>query len=175
MDSVDDSAARNLQLVYEKLQTGPWNTGVLGGKGSTVTEPLDTSNPSNQDNVSRYTDRYLRHRQVGRTVKDFPFNSGFLPSELHKIVRLSSEEQQTSSISKHSNRTKLVQRIADMADDEEDSADKEDDPENEDNDNEEEVEDEFEEMDDDDYNAEKYFDDGDDYGDADDGDNEAAY
>lgn len=174
MDSVDEQAASNLQAVHERLQTGPWNTGMLGEKGATVSEPLDVSNPSNQDNIQRYTDRYLRHHQIGRTTNDFPFNPSFLPPDLHKIVKLSDGDKQTAAKPKSSNgNDKLAQRIAGIVNDE--NEEREIDEDEEEQDNEEEVEDDFEELDDDDYNAEKYFDDGDDYGDGDDGDNEAAY
>lgn len=173
MDSVDEQAASNLQVVHERLQTGPWNTGMLGEKGATVSEPLDVSNPSNQDNIQRYTDRYLRHHQIGRTTSDFPFNPSFLSPDLHKIVKLADSSKQSTAKPKSRGDDKLAQRIAGIVNDEDEEHEVDEDEEEQDN--EEEVEDEFEELDDDDYNAEKYFDDGDDYGDGDDGDNEAAY
>lgn len=171
MNALDRASAEAFQEARGRLQTGPWYTGQVGGKGYIVTEAVNGGDEDKGDGIKRYTDRYLRRRRIGRSAEDFPFDPRFLPAELYKVVGLKPAETPGT----HSRLEKLprVDRFTQLEDGE--AIKKEDDNEENDEENEEEVEDEFEEVDDDDYNAEKYFDDGDEEGEADDGDNEAAY
>jgi DNA-directed RNA polymerase III subunit RPC7 len=140
------------------------------------------------DNLKRYSDRYLKKIKIGPSIDDHPYAIEFFPQELYKVMGVDEKKKKKLlNISKLRNSKELLQsldsteiaksmseKLQNIADDENDGTDgnsKEAEvPEFEDND------DEFDdEDDDDDYNAEKYFDDGEDLGDIDDYDDEAAF
>lgn len=169
MEKVDEQAAADLQVVFDRLQSGPWHTGSTGAKGQVVTETL-LPGLSNADNLERYTDKYIQRRVVGRTTESYPINPKFLPKELYSAAGLrggddAGQKPRTTEAIDLNSINQIAQENLD--DDDKSDADIDKDPELE--------EDEFEELDDDDYNAEKYFDDGEEFGELDDGDDEAAY
>lgn len=173
MDALDEAAAAQFQTVHTDLQNGVWNTGQLGARGFVVEEPVNAEEQTAQDSIKRYTDRYLPRRKIGRTAADFEFEPLFLPQELYKAVGLTVENGTDHKPVKSETKVADIERLVRQNGQETEKETK--DEENDDEPEAEEEEDEFEEMDDDDYNAEKYFDDGDDYGDGDDGESEAAY
>lgn len=165
MSLIDEIAAENLQEAFQKLQSGPWNTGETGAKGASITEPLIPTAASQSDNLHRYTDKYIQTKKIGQTVESYEFNERFLPPELYKCVGIT----KSSSVKAETTQKTVDLRVMkDIAEDDEEDKDEEAKDEEED-------EDEFEELDDDDYNAEKYFDDGEEFGEIDEGDDEAAY
>lgn len=170
MNAMDSASAEVIQETRQKLQKGPWNTGLVGGRGYIVTETLNGTNEGKGDGITRYTDRYLQRRTIGRSSEDFPFDSRFLPAELYKAAGLKPAEkpQDPSSSMSRVDRLALFDVVEPIKKEEEEEEEQEEE-------DAEDLEDEFEEAEDDDYNAEKYFDDGDEEGEADDGDQEAAY
>ncbi|KAK9367952.1 DNA-directed RNA polymerase III, subunit Rpc31 [Lipomyces kononenkoae] len=149
------------------------------------------------DGIKRYSDRYLKKRKVGKSVTDHPYIIDFFPRELHSALGVKSSKvtkkpkgrrldlaQFRESLEEAddevlgdgtSTGAKLAAGLENEEDEDNERKDAEDEDEEEDEDeDEEEEEDEFEEDEDGDYNAERYFDDGEeDYDDG--GDDEAAY
>lgn len=157
------------ETVRHSVRDGPFFTGSSAKKGRVVVEIDNNIN----DGIKRYTDRYIKKRKIGASVRDHPYVLEYFPQELHATMGVTSKKR--IDIAKFSS-TLVDLRKADssvkerLAQAENNTNDNDD----EDNENEELEDDEYDEDDDGDYNAEKYFDDGDDdLGDDDDG--EEAY
>ncbi|KAK9388151.1 DNA-directed RNA polymerase III, subunit Rpc31 [Lipomyces mesembrius] len=146
------------------------------------------------DGIKRYSDRYLKKRKVGKSVADHPYIIEFFPQELHSALGVKSSnftakpkrqrldlaqfreslEQEGEEEAEGHGVSTAARPDAGVENDEDDENERNDEEDEEDED-EDEDEDEFEEDEDGDYNAERYFDDGEeDYDDAG-GDDEAAY
>ncbi|SCU87799.1 LAFA_0E08878g1_1 [Lachancea sp. 'fantastica'] len=122
------------------------------------------------DGVERYSDRYLKKRRIGVSIDEHPFHLEFFPDELFQVMGIN--KKKLLAISQLNKRTdvftgsggpdedavglSMLEKLKNLADDEDDTANVENKEEPED------VDDEFDSDEDEDYNAEKYFDDGDD-------------
>lgn len=164
-----DSAVA-MMAARKSLRDGPFYTGNTPTKGVTI-KVEDRETPST---VKRFTDRYIRSRTVGLTAASYP-QPCLLPAELKEFIGFDAD-----GAAKPARKAKrLDPNEIPLEHDGEEKTQPKDEERDEERDEEasgaEELEDEFEEFEDDDYNAEKYFDDGDDDGMGDDDDGEAAY
>ncbi|KAK9237821.1 DNA-directed RNA polymerase III, subunit Rpc31 [Lipomyces kononenkoae] len=151
------------------------------------------------DGIKRYSDRYLKKRKVGKSVTDHPYIIEFFPRELYSALGVKSSEVTKKPKGRRLDLAQFRETLedgeeealgddatagarlgADVENEEDDENERkagglnEQEDEDEEEEEEEEEEDEFEEDEDGDYNAERYFDDGEeDYDDG--GDDEAAY
>lgn len=139
-----------------------------------------------KDGVERYSDRYLKKRKIGASIDDHPYHLEVFPKELYSVLGINKKKLLT--ISKYDNTDNiftgstqdesagitLLEKLKELAEDEDNSGDENAEEKKEDDLGDEDFEDED---DDDDYNAEKYFNDGDDedYGDEDDYREEPAF
>lgn len=140
------------------------------------------------DGLKRYSDKYRKKIQIGRSIKDHPFIEKFFPDELQSVIS-SKSGKKSLNVSKYrkgsrfgtdidkliknaeQRQKEIMERLNEVAANNNDDDVEEDNQDEEDN-----MDDEFDDDDDDDYNAEKYFDDGDDFDEGDvDGDDEAAF
>lgn len=157
-----------IMAARKSLRDGPYFTGNTPHKGVTFRE----DDREVRSTVKRFTDRYTKFRTVGITSEQYqaPY---WLPTELKEFIGLDATRKSNGQAKK----TGLeLSDIRLMQDEEQKPKDDENGEGNEDDESApEELEDEFEEFEDDDYNAEKYFDDGDGDGMGDDDDGEAAY
>ncbi|KAK9323724.1 DNA-directed RNA polymerase III, subunit Rpc31 [Lipomyces orientalis] len=146
------------------------------------------------DGIKRYSDRYLTKRKVGKSVTDHPYIIEFFPQELYSALgvkpsnittkpkrrrldlaqfrdSLEQEEGEGEAEEAEADGVSGATRLDAGAEDDED----ENQPNEDEDEDEEEEEDEFEEDEEGDYNAERYFDDGEDDYDDGGGEDEAAY
>ena len=170
----EESSAKQALALAKLLIDGPFYTG-----------SAHSAEAQSGDSIERYSDRYKRVKKVTRSIDEYPYQLEHFPEELFSVMGISNKKKKLLlSAYKTDGGLALLDVPADG-----DSAeamleklkslaeDLDADPnaqQNEEENEEEDFDDEFEEEDDDDYNAEKYFDDGDDdMGDDDDG--EAAF
>lgn len=165
-EAFDHRAAEKLQEMGMDFRRGPFFTGNnLKQKGYVVYETRRIAS----DTISRYTDRYLSTQKIGNTAQNFSFVPEHFPPELRKALGVEPEsgnfvKQEQPASDRLASVTERAERAAETNEEEEASgAESVDEG------------DEFEELEDDDYNAEKYFDDGDDDMGDDDVVEEAAY
>lgn len=159
-------SAKRLVEVRTAIGDGPFYIGSTTAPGLTVTERQ--GGPG--DGIKRYTDRYIKSRRIGNTLADYAFEPTFFPLELQQAIGFTAAGAPGETAAPATKaKAGFVKTGAHGEGSAAENVDRSD------LDEEDEVEDEFEELEDDDYNAEKYFDAGDDADDdADDGD-EAAY
>lgn len=165
-EAFDNKAAGKLQEMRAELCRGPFFT------GNDITQKGYISYETHRvaaDTISRYTDRYLTTQKIGNTAEDFPFVPEHFPPELRKALGF--DVAGTKPVKKELPESDRLASVAERAERAEAANDEEEPSEKESVDE----GDEFEELDDDDYNAEKYFDDGDDDLGDDDAAEEAAY
>ncbi|KAH3687209.1 hypothetical protein WICPIJ_001804 [Wickerhamomyces pijperi] len=159
-------------------------------KGGAAVKKIEIDEDGVNDGLKRYSDRYLKKRKIGPSVDDHPYNVGFFPEELYKVMGLDVKKRKKlrvtglktkdgllGELQSEEGQKALLERLKQsLADDDDKEDEKEKDGKAAVEDEEENMDDEFDdEDDDDDYNAEKYFDDGEDFGDLDDFDEEAAF
>lgn len=152
----------------KSFRDGPYFTGNVPVKGRTYRE----DDREVRSTVKRFTDRYTKSRTVGITAEQCK-QPHWLPTELKEFIGFDGTTKTNGQAKKAGlelNDIRLLQDEEQKAKDEESGEGNDDDESAA-----EELEDEFEEFEDDDYNAEKYFDDGDGDGMGDDDDGEAAY
>lgn len=144
-------AAGCLMQIEKKIVDGPFYCGDNTNPGKIVC----SEDSIYHDNIKRYTDKYKTSRQLGNTIDTYPFVTEYFPLELQKFLGVKSQAKRRKVV-QDSQISKIEQAIIDA------TVAVDDANENEEDDKEEEQPDEFEDFDDDDYNAEQYFDDGED-------------
>ncbi|SCV02899.1 LAME_0H06106g1_1 [Lachancea meyersii CBS 8951] len=165
-----DTAIQYMNLVTA-VREGPFYTGSMqlsvDGQGKDL-KLVDEDGIN--DGVERYSDRYLKKRKIGVSIDEHPFHLEFFPDELYQVMGIN--KKKLLAISQLNKRTEvftgsaaqnedaeglsMLEKLKNLADEEDESASVENKEELED------VDDEFDSDEDEDYNAEKYFDDGDD-------------
>ncbi|KAJ8097737.1 DNA-directed RNA polymerase III, subunit Rpc31 [Lipomyces tetrasporus] len=145
------------------------------------------------DGIKRYSDRYLTKRKLGKSVTDHPYIIEFFPQELYSALGVKpsnitmkpkrrrldlaqfrdsvEQEEAEGEVEAEADGVNGAAKLDAGAEDDEDENQRNED----DDEDEEEEEDEFEEDEEGDYNAERYFDDGEDDYDDGGGEDEAAY
>ncbi|EGW34400.1 uncharacterized protein SPAPADRAFT_59834 [Spathaspora passalidarum NRRL Y-27907] len=193
--SEQETAAAKQSIMFAKLMSdGPFYTGNLDFKDLSQQEQrkLDIKRGNTAaDGIERYSDRYKKVKKIGRTIEEHPYQLEFFPEELYSVMGISNKHKKKllslstfksngglrdfkvdDANAENDQANSLLEKLKNMAE-ELDNGDEN--KEEDDEDQEEEMDDEFDEDDDDDYNAEKYFDDGDDDGMDAGGDDEAAF
>lgn len=175
---------RSVAIMYinflKTIKDGPFYTGAmaLSVDGSGKQKRLIDDDGVN-DGIERYSDKYLKKRKIGVSIDEHPFHLEIFPSELYQVMGINkkkllalsnfnkNDDIFTGSLSKDDDAEGLsmLEKLKELADDEDDVTNAQAKDENEVEDQDDEFDDED---DDDDYNAEKYFDDGEDEFDAED-------
>lgn len=151
------------------------------GRGKAVASTSSTLQPGIGDGIKRYSDRYIKKIKIGKSLDEHKYVLKFFPEELHATMAGKNDKKRKLDISRFTSGLLEADALADketiidklnVANEEEDG-DEEKEPGAE---SDQEIDDDFEEDEDeyDDYNAERYFDGGDEMNDYDDGDDEGA-
>lgn len=181
MTNTEKVTASHLINFAATVRDGPFYAG--DSLEATTPARREVSEDGINDGLKRYSDRYVKKRTIGHSIDDHPYSIEFFPAELYKVMgvddkkkkkllqlsKLHNSQQVLDTLNNDVIGTTILDKLKQMADDE-DEKDEQDAA-----DAEEHLDDEFEEEEDDDYNAEKYFDDGEDFGDEDDYNDEAAF
>ncbi|KAI3403825.2 RPC31 [Candida oxycetoniae] len=179
-----------------KLSTASKNAMAHSRKEKFIQDEIDNNiHNVSEDGIERYSDRYKKKKKVHRTIEDHPYQLQFFPEELYSVMGVSSKQKRKLlSLSKFKSNGGLRQFVSEerkeIVDEDEKTKSKElteqlfnqfgnDDDNKEDNKEEhsdsEDIDDEFEDEEDNDYNAERYFDDGEEGVGEDEGDEEAEF
>lgn len=184
------SRERSLAVTYinfgKTIRDGPFYTGSM----SLAVEKTDNGKKKHalvdeegeKDGIERYSDRYLKKRNIGASIDEHPYHLEIFPKELYNVMGINKKKLLTLSRFDNTDNIftggnaqdelSMLEKLKEMAEDE----DNEEENREEGRAGDDVGDDDFDdEDDDDDYNAEKYFDDGDDddYGDDDAGDEPA--
>lgn len=180
---LEDECAKQFNHFTEQMKNGSFYTGDLGSlKNSSKQKHITYLEGGVNDGLKRYSDKFRKKIKIGRSIRDHPFILDFFPDELHCVMERKDNKQGQLQLTEYSKgdkaknilsveekKKKIQERLGDVdGNDTNDVAD----------DNEDEEEDEqFEDDEDDDYNAEQYFEDGDDLGGEEEegGNNETAF
>lgn len=168
----EENAAKQAIALQKLLYNGPFYTGLV------VLGTFTTAPP-----IERYSDRYKLVKKVGTSIDEYPYQLEFFPPELYSVMGISKKKKalllstfkadgglalyETTS---HGDSIDVLEKLKHMAEE----LDANGNQDGEDALEEEDIDDHFESDDDNDYNAERYFENGDeDVGDDD--DDEAAF
>lgn len=161
LNPFEENAAKQAIALQKLMLNGPFFT------GSAVEESKAAAAP-----IERYSDRYKKVQKVGTSIDEYPYQLEFFPKELYSVMGLSKQKKallmsafkadgglvkyESTSTDDSVDVLERLKQMAEQLDAEGPDQNADELPE------EDEVDDQFESDDDNDYNAEQYFENGDD-------------
>lgn len=169
----EEGAAKQAIALQKLLYNGPFFTGLILQSSSSTAPPIE-----------RYSDRYKLVKKVGTSIDEYPYQLEFFPAELYSVMGISKKKKALLlsafkadggltlyETTPQGETVDVLEKLKHMADELDANGAIQDGEEGLEEDD---IDDHFELDDDNDYNAERYFENGDDDV-GDDEDDEAAF